>query len=295
MASFILMHKGKAVAPKDPDPLTLTEKNGLWKMHIEQISNEENTAYYYSDCYYEPTTLHGEWNTSGLIPYFDNNSLEFLITAFSSVGSVALDFRYDDKNISLHSDTTQWQAVAGYNDFYDWVFDVATSMNKIKLDFVVDDKSYVLWAWKGNYLNLGAGSEVGFYTQSDELHSLEDYTGLEHWMVEDTLPMTLSLYKIENDSYENYYHWLPDLNQWWITGFVPDEYDQWLSSKFGLDWGNTVTEDELLQIASIDLSNMYSKFKEKYSQNDLNIEFLQSDETPYTLIFDDEETIWICW
>ena len=166
-------------------------------------------------------------------------------------------------------------------------------MNKLKLDFTLstNNQDYVVWVWKGNYLNLGAGSEVGFYTQNETLENLEKIFKLEHWMVSDELPMTLSLYKVAGNGliYDTYYHWLPDDNQWWITGFVPDVYDQWLSSKFGLDWGDTVTEDELLQIASVDFS------ENPQMLIDLKKKFEGKNEAQY-LIFDMEEnTLWIAW
>ena len=293
-------HNGKALAPTDPDPINVTGEFNMWKTHIEEIKSETKTAYGYSNDYYEPVQFEGEVKWNFIFPYLDSNLVEVIVSAFSSFGSVALDFRYDDEHIALHSDTTQWQSIGGYNDFYDWVFNTATSMNKLKLDFTLstNNQDYVVWAWKGNYLNLGAGSEVGFYTQNETLENLEKNFKLEHWMVSDELPMTLSLYKVAGNGliYDTYYHWLPDENQWWITGFVPDVYDQWLSSKFGLDWGDTVTEDELLQIASIKLCNMYNAFKRKYSPDDLNIISRFSNETPYTLIFDDkEEMVWIYW
>ncbi len=63
------------------------------------------------------------------------------------------------------------QKLGGYNNFYDFVFDSATNISKpLKYKFT-DRKDYkfnmkrkyVIWAWKGDYLNLGAGCEVGFY------------------------------------------------------------------------------------------------------------------------------------
>jgi len=30
-------------------------------------------------------------------------------------------------------------------------------------DFSMDGKQYRFWAWKGDYLNLGAGAEMGIY------------------------------------------------------------------------------------------------------------------------------------
>lgn len=65
---------------------------------------------------------------------------------------------------------------SGYNDFYDTVFHYATSMNKAKFQFSDDDgNDYNLWAWKGDYLNLGAGAEMGIYKRMGDT---------EHWLVD---------------------------------------------------------------------------------------------------------------
>ncbi len=56
------------------------------------------------------------------------------------------------------------QQVGGYNDFYDIVFGYATSMDKAKFQFTSGDREYMFWEWKGDYLNLGAGAELGIYS-----------------------------------------------------------------------------------------------------------------------------------
>lgn len=33
----------------------------------------------------------------------------------------------------------------------------------LKFSFTVDNFDYILWIWRGNYLNLGAGAEMGLY------------------------------------------------------------------------------------------------------------------------------------
>ncbi len=275
-------YDGKPLAPVDPNPSTYTGNRNLWNMHIEEIMSGSNTATGYSNDYYdviEPEISLEFTDTFIPIPYFDNNMIEVLFSSVSTLGSVALDFRYDDQYIALHSDTTQWQAIGGYNDFYDWVFDVATSMNRMKLDFEENNKNYVIWAWKGNYLTLVAGSEVGFYTQNSTLESVEKFTGLEQWMVEIELPMTLSLYNVNSSGLviDSYYHWLPDEEQWWITGFVPDIYDP------------DINEDELIQIASVDFSSNPQLLA------DLRNKWKNRDESQY-LIFDMRYSIlWLMW
>jgi hypothetical protein len=269
----------KKVAPKDPNPFKSNGPENAWKAHIEQIENGENLSTDYSDDYYEADEFEAKleflW---GILPYLDNNLAEVFLSSTSEFGSKFLDFRYDINHIALHADTTQWQSIGGYNDFYDWVFDTATSMDKLKLSFKSNGINYVVWSWKGNYLNLGAGSEVGFYTQNDVLEAINEFTGLEQWMVEQEFPMTLNLYKkVGTSGYTNYYNWVPDMEQWWITGFVPNIYDY------------SITADQLLQIASVDFSKQpkfLSELKSKYEQE------WQADY----LIFDEEEnTLWIIW
>ncbi len=76
------------------------------------------------------------------------------------------------------------------NDFYDTIFHYATSMAKEKFEFNSDGKDYILWAWKGDYLNLGAGAEMGIYKRMEV-----NGTDTEHWIIDQSLamPMTLNL------------------------------------------------------------------------------------------------------
>ena len=90
--------------------------------------------------------------------------------------------------------------------------------------------------------------------------------------------MTLSLYqKYGKSAYSSYYHWLPDMEQWWITGFVPNIYD------YG------VTAEELLQIASVDFS------KQPELLGDLKSKYEHEWQADY-LIFDEKDnTLWLIW
>jgi hypothetical protein len=70
--------------------------------------------------------------------------------------------------------------------------------------FTHDSVSYVIWVWKGDYINLGAGAELGIY-----------YGGGPHWLVDTNLSMQMSMTLFycgeEIISYSQ--------NTWWITGF----------------------------------------------------------------------------
>ena len=84
---------------------------------------------------------------------------------------------------------------------------------------------------------------------------------------------------------DSYYHWLPDEDQWWITGFVPNIYD------YG------VKENELIQIASVDLSSFYdySSHQNKVFED---LRDMYEDDVRYNdnLIFDNKnQLIWLVW
>lgn len=74
---------------------------------------------------------------------------------------------------------------------------------------------------------------------------------------------------------------MPYLEQWWITGFVPDIYD------YG------VNENELFPIASVDFSNypdMYKVIKEEVNSEN------RRKKLKDKIIFDDQYCIiWINW
>lgn len=66
----------------------------------------------------------------------------------------------------------------------------------------------VLWAWKGDYINLGAGAELGIY-----------YGGGPHWFVDKGLAQNMELCLMYKN--ERIIYWTPNDPQWWITGFHP--------------------------------------------------------------------------
>lgn len=113
------------------------------------------------------------------------------------------------------------QQYGGYNDFYDTVFYYATDMDKEKFDFTSGGKDYRLWAWKGDYLNLGAGAEMGIYSRLNVFGNESD-----HWLVDQDLAMHMTLeLKLNGKTIIN---WDPKKDNkyssdkvWWVTGFNP--------------------------------------------------------------------------
>lgn len=118
--------------------------------------------------------------------------------------------RHADGDFHVRQKT--WQQFFGYNSLYDFTFDAGTSMDFQMFPFkTADGEEYVIWMWKGDYLNLGAGAETGIY--KDPI-----FWGF-HWQaaVDDALPMTLTV-KYDGEEIINY---SPEEPQWWITGFDP--------------------------------------------------------------------------
>lgn len=95
-------------------------------------------------------------------------------------------------------------------------------MDREKFDFIVGDKKYRLWAWSGDYLNFGAGYEVGFYSRDKSILPQEP---LDHYRVDQNLAVSMQLYLYNyygSSNIENILSYQPTENQWWITGFNPE-------------------------------------------------------------------------
>ena len=116
-------------------------------------------------------------------------------------------FVRDEKGI-YHARQDCLQQYAGYNDFCDFMFNLGTQMEKQKFPFRYDGQDYILWAWKGDYLNLGAGAEMGIY-----------YVGEPHWLVDTNLPLNMALFVEYN--HRMIISFTPKEKYWWITGFNP--------------------------------------------------------------------------
>ena len=120
-----------------------------------------------------------------------------------------------DSDGIYHTRQDALQQYGGYNILYDIVFDHATSMKAQAFEFTYDGQDYRFWAWKGDYLNLGAGAELGIYTRLNVLNHETD-----HWLVDTNLalPMTMNLTDKNGNLIANY---SPTDPQWWITSFNP--------------------------------------------------------------------------
>lgn len=184
------------------------------------------------------------------------------------------------KTLKVEDSLETWQKQFGYNKLYDEVFKVATNGNIRHAQLYFKDSAgsdYVLWLWKGDYLVLGSGAEMGLYKKNTTDSNLKDLN-LEHWdAVNFEVPMTLNLYNYHSENnIEHLFSWKPTNAQWWITGFNPNDAN--------------VDVTKHVMIGTVNLSDhkdMYNSLKEQAIAN--------SQLKNYVMFDDEESTVWIYW
>lgn len=178
--------------------------------------------------------------------------------------NLVIGARKDDDDI-FHIKQHYWQSwkYVGYNEFYDVVFDWATkatgtSMLPNQISFQYNNEKYLFWFWKGDYINLGAGAELGIY-----------YGGGPHWLIDTSLAMTMTLSLKKGN--EQVFYYAPEEKQWWITGFdtqTPMVQANDLSAVY------TVTFDNF---------DMYESFKKTYALKDSTTASVEIDDFNQTI------------
>lgn len=196
----------------------------------------------------------------------------------ADTGAFILNFRLDEDSVAYHAQPDTWQKAFGYNDLYDDVFDIGTDMRFSKLYFNYNNNLNVIWAWRGDYWNLGAGAEIGVYKYDRSVSGTEHFNALDF-----NLPMTLNLYNV-NGSTVSYFNWSPTEEQWWITGFNYHYQNP--------DAG------KLVSLGSIDLSehpDIYTQIKNA-SAVDRNDALKGTQKLlNYSIFDDDNKIIWLMW
>lgn len=172
-----------------------------------------------------------------------------------------------------------WQKQFGFNTLYDEVFRIATNNNMRSMQLYFEDSSgadYVLWLWRGYYLALGSGAEMGLYKKNVSNSQLVDLN-LEHWdAIDFEVAMTLSLYNYYSENnIEHIFSWAPSNEQWWITGFNPN-------------YMNVDVSKQVL-VGMID----FSKHKDMY--NSLKKQEVNNKLRDFVIFDDDDFIVWINW
>ena len=194
------------------------------------------------------------------------------------LGARLLNFVLDADGVAYHSQPDTWQRAFGYNDLYDLVFEKGSFMHKAKYDFMSGDTKYALWMWKGDYWNLQSGAEIGLYYIDNNRDQLSE--AAHYYCMENTMPMSLSLYNRDDNRYTNVFCWYPDDAQWWVTGF--NAHSEFTNPE----------PDKMVAIGSIDFSSevcLYDDFK----STEMDEKLISLNNYFY---FDDENHIlWILW
>jgi hypothetical protein len=104
--------------------------------------------------------------------------------------------------------------LASYIWFYDWAFNIGTSMTRERFPFFSGKKEYIFWAWKGDYYNLGAGAELGIYSRF-----VVNGVPTGHWVAETKSSLRMSM-KLRRYG-KTIAVYKPSAKHWWITSFNP--------------------------------------------------------------------------
>ena len=168
-------------------------------------------------------------------------------TTWGRVEIAGVLFSKDVYNGVWYAELNAKQRIGGYNDTYDQIFTVC-DYTRFETYFTANDKSGISRAWriegwKGNYLNMGVGGEIGLYYRNANskvvdavnhirpmLNANERYfvkvacdTIASHYFVvedADMMEMQFNLYNGKAVA-KNLLFIRKSQKHWWITGFRP--------------------------------------------------------------------------
>ena len=210
-----------------------------------------------------------QWQVREILDAITGNEIVKLATQYGLVDDLyyMVGFEQDEDGV-YHARVDAWQKYFGYNWMYDFFFDYGTETDVKDCHFTYGGENYVLWAWKGDYLNLGSGGELGFYKQFEDS---------DHYVVDDCLPMSMKLIDEDGEVISIY---KPEEEQWWITSFDPFSLDpdvEKLSVEFEID----LSDDPVMYNA------IREQFQEKAESHDPKAEnytYWEYNDAEYTLM-----------
>ena len=117
-----------------------------------------------------------------------------------------------------------WQSLVGYTPIYDFFFSLGGPIRRFLYEFEVTNDGplpdifqtdyYVVWIWKGDYWNLGAGAEIGIYHTDCYLYHKSKFYDV---VTDLTLDVDMTIIYQDRE--------LTHLVQtnWWVCSFTPEE------------------------------------------------------------------------
>ena len=124
-------------------------------------------------------------------------------------------------NYTTQEGRYMWQSHVGYSWIYDYFFSLGGPIDKVRLPFTLGEGAateyYIIWCWKADYWNLGAGGEIGIYKTTNETSAANMF-----YQVDENLTVHARM-KITYGPSENNSIVLNEFHQtnWWITSFSP--------------------------------------------------------------------------
>ena len=130
---------------------------------------------------------------------------------------------FDFTNYTTVEGKYMWQQEVGYSWWYDYFFSLGGPIQRLQLKFATEQNGsvapayYVIWCWKADYWNLGAGAEIGIYYTEEESNAEANFYEIDPQLTVHTrmkidytwlnrVPVTL------NDFHQT---------NWWVTSFTP--------------------------------------------------------------------------
>ncbi|MBR4049327.1 MAG: DNRLRE domain-containing protein [Clostridia bacterium] len=190
--------------------------------------------------------------------------------------SYLLGFKYCEYgkyvNYTSSTDTPMWQSVVGYSPVYDFFFSVGGPIFKDKYPFIGNDnKYYIIWIWKADYWNLGAGAEIGIYSTDNPNNVAQEFyevdTNLRLHVDMTVKYKTLGLFEKTLNHFEQ--------ENWWVCSFTPKiqfPNINWLSVELKVKFN----DDSLM-------TPFYDKWKKFDTSSDVNDDWdeVEMAPTPY--------------
>ncbi len=264
--------------------------------------NFENNIEYWWTFLYKTNELDGDYKgiSDVLIKMFAKAPLTNIIknTEFGTEwGAAFLRFRRSQDGKTYHArpdrDYKQWQYYLGYFDLYDSVFQRGTNALKKKVYYEYNGEQYILWCWKGDYMNLGLGSEFGIYriVKDNEYELYDNWKFEEFTMVDINRKMTNSTYYYD----KNIANWQPEEKVWWATVFNPA-----YKNKYKTDVENMLVLGTIDFSTTADDRDMYKSFKndvvnENENYKEINYKNIEANAKEQLIFDDDNHMVWLMW
>ncbi len=126
------------------------------------------------------------------------------------------------KNYTTVEGKYMWQSQVGYSTLYDLAFSLGGPTKRLMFKFTATvngaPRYYVIWCWKADYWNLGAGAEIGIY-YTDSADDVEK----NFYLIDENLTLHVNMdinYGVKDSVLSldlNDFH----QTNWWITSFTP--------------------------------------------------------------------------